>query len=129
MNIYTIYCRMLILAGITLLVLANLSQTATALERPKLSDCIEHDYGYGDDGKAVVVKLTNTCKESWRVKYFFWSKPETPHEQVLKSWESFIIHKEANGSTPMFNACPSTDNTLLGVGSYDALDDFQCAWR
>ena len=64
--------RMLILAGIALLVLVNLSQSAFAeeLKRPNSRDCIKVDRGKNDDDLTVVYKLTNTCKESWTVKYF-----------------------------------------------------------
>ncbi len=118
---------MLILAGIALLVLANLSQPATAFDRPSFGDCADKDWGF-EDGKHVVTKWTNTCKESWRVKYFYYREPNTPYEQVVKMGESIIIHEREDSAWAGIG-CPSTDDTLLAVDSYDAVKEFKCAWR
>ena len=129
MNIYTIYCRMLILAGITLLVLVNLSQTAFAqpLERPELSDCIKRYTA--ENGN--IIKFQNTCLESWTVKYFYPDKPNTPYERVLNSGESFIIHKKSEDGGLFYvrvRACPSTDD-MSDFDSFNNYDLHFCAWR
>ena len=158
MTMNTIFYRVLILAGIALLVLANLSQSAFAveLEQPKWSDCIamdeviesddrEYVREYGDVGIVKkVAKFQNTCKESWTVKYFYHGYPTPYYEQVLEPGESFILsyveeHRKAQGDIGQpsiavigelyLKGCPSTDDTLLEVNSRDALYDFQCAWR
>ena len=90
MNIYTIYCRMLVLAVMTLLMAVNLSQPAFAdLERPRTGDCIDTDkateaaeidekykwsHGREVGWEKKVIKFQNTCEESWTVKYFHTDK-------------------------------------------------------
>ena len=140
--------RMLVLAGMILLMAANLSQPAFAegLERPGIfeTDCIKR---YADDfdenGWERVVKFHNTCKESWTFKYFYRYNPTTLYEQILDPGESFIIHKEMRGWRPhrwyRVVACPSNDDTISAVSESALSDDplvgdrvfysFECAWR
>ena len=167
--------RMLVLAVMTLLMAANLSQPAFAdLERPELRDCIDIDKAIESDERfhwknvkvglfKGVIKFQNTCEESWTVKYLYQDKPSPnsprhpydrwlnnrhrvkpeyigPHERALKQGESFIvsyvdqtwaasIYVARGWPGIIYRGCPSTDDTLSGVDSYDALKDFQCAWR
>ena len=98
--------RMLILAGMTLLMAVNLSQTAFAdLERPSLRDCIDIDeateateidekfkwqHGVDVGLQKKVIKFQNTCEESWTVKYFHTDKPTAnapPYDENMEDLE------------------------------------------
>ena len=98
------FYRMLVLAGMTLLVAVNLSQAAFGSHN---SHCIK-EY---DSADGRVVKYQNICEESWKIRYAYGSAPETVHEQVLRPGTSLTIRfKDDQIEFFALVACPATFN-------------------
>ena len=125
MNIYTIYCRMLVLAVMTLLMAVNLSQTAFAYLHETTKNpmqCLVHHH----ISSVVNHELRNICDETLNIKIVFESRFTDNIDEALPSGESVGFRFWTSYERGFrWGACFDGER-IDGLDDFDDTDQFSC---